>query len=164
MTGRPFALCILTKPKRGHAPPIRSGLAPDGCVLAYYTQWASQLPFPSALPASGGQSRGERFDSRVPADRRAADQELPAKGFNGRARLLPSLALVRQEPLPPGIINGAARLSTPKKGWWGTVPRPTWKARSQNGTRLASMHFSQTAICRTNLSEGLAQPHLMPMH
>ena len=36
----------------------------------------------------------------------------PAWDFNGRERLLPSLALVQQEPLPPGTMETAARLRT----------------------------------------------------
>ena len=43
--------------------------------------------------------------------RRAADWNLPACDLYGRTRLLPSLALVRQEPLPPGKNHFAARLT-----------------------------------------------------
>ena len=54
--------------------------------------------------------RQHRITPKGASFRRAAKLKLPSKGSNGRARLLPSLPLVRQEPLPPGIDNAADRL------------------------------------------------------
>ena len=42
--------------------------------------------------------------------RRAADLNLPTRDSGARARLLPSLTVDRQEPLPPGTKHLAARL------------------------------------------------------
>ncbi len=50
---------------------------------------------------------------------------------------LPSLALVRQEPLPPVIINAAARLSQPTLLRLAEGHRPVFSsARSPLGTWL----------------------------
>ncbi len=52
------------------ASPSVRGLPPTDAFWRTSKHLGFQLPFPSALPASGGQSRGERVDSRVtPLDR-----------------------------------------------------------------------------------------------
>ena len=61
-------------------------------IMPVLSPWCSaSMPIPLSKPVG--------FKSNAVGER----------GSHGRARLPPSLALVRQEPLPPGTINTAAR-------------------------------------------------------
>ena len=68
---------------------------------------------------------------RKSALRRAAKLNLPSESLCGRARLLPSLALTRQEPRPPGKRIFAARLTNVAHFRGAKGDTSVWHAQSE---------------------------------